>query len=34
MRDVAIIGIGMNKRGELWETSFRELFVEVALAAM
>lgn len=34
MRDVAIIGVGMQKWGELWEKSFRDLFVEAALNAM
>ena len=31
MRDVAIIGVGLQKWGELWEKSFRDLFVEAAL---
>ncbi|MEW6746592.1 MAG: thiolase domain-containing protein [Planctomycetota bacterium] len=34
MRDVAVIGIGMTKCGELWEKSLRTLFVEAALEAM
>ncbi len=34
MRDVAIIGVGMQKWGELWEKSFRDLFVEAALNAL
>lgn len=34
MRDVAIIGVGLQKWGELWEKSFRDLFVEAALAAL
>ena len=34
MRDVAIIGVGMNKWGELWEQPLRDLFVEAALKAM
>ncbi|MBS1261536.1 MAG: putative acetyl-CoA acyltransferase [Calditrichaeota bacterium] len=34
MRDVAVIGIGMTKFGELWEKSYRDLFVEAAKAAM
>lgn len=34
MRDVAVIGVGMTKMGELWETSLRDLFVEAALSAM
>ena len=34
MRDVAIIGIGINKWGELWERSMRDIFVETALRAI
>lgn len=34
MRDVAVIGIGMNKWGELWEKSLRDVFVEAALKAI
>jgi len=34
MRDVAIIGVGMNKWGELWEKSLRDIFVESALLAI
>jgi acetyl-CoA C-acetyltransferase len=34
MRDVAIIGVGMGKFGELWERSFRDLFVEAAIKAI
>jgi acetyl-CoA C-acetyltransferase len=34
MRDVAIIGIGMNKWGELWEKDLRDLYVEAALLAI
>ena len=34
MRDVAIIGVGMNKWGELWEKSLRDIFVEAALKAI
>jgi acetyl-CoA C-acetyltransferase len=34
MRDVAIIGIGMTKFGELWEKSFRELGIEAGLKAI
>ncbi|UCD76687.1 MAG: thiolase domain-containing protein [Phycisphaerales bacterium] len=34
MRDVAVIGVGMQKWGELWETSARDIFVESALLAM
>lgn len=34
MRDVAVIGVGMQKWGELWEKSNRDIFVESALLAM
>ena len=34
MRDVAVIGVGMNKWGELWEKSIRHVFVEAALMAI
>jgi acetyl-CoA C-acetyltransferase len=34
MRDVAIIGIGVTRFGELWDQSLRGLFVEAALKAM
>jgi acetyl-CoA C-acetyltransferase len=34
MRDVAVIGVGMNKWGELWEKSLRDIFVETALLAL
>jgi acetyl-CoA C-acetyltransferase len=34
MRDVAVIGIGVNKWGELWDTSLRDIFVEAGLKAM
>lgn len=35
MRDVAVIGVGMNpKWGELWEKSLRTLFTEAAIAAI
>lgn len=35
MRDVAVIGVGLNKKwGELWEMSLRDIFVEAALAAI
>lgn len=34
MRDVAVIGIGMTKWGELWEKSLRTIFVESALLAL
>lgn len=34
MRDVAVIGIGMNKWGELWNKAMRDIFVEAALAAI
>ena len=34
MRDVAVIGVGMNRWGELWEKSLRELWTEAALEAV
>lgn len=34
MKDIAIIGVGMTKFGELWEQSLRDIFVEAALAAI
>ncbi len=34
MRDVAVIGVGMTKFGELWGKSLRDIFVEAALAAI
>jgi acetyl-CoA C-acetyltransferase len=34
MRDVAIIGIGMTRFGELWEKSLRDLMVEAGLKAV
>ncbi len=34
MREVAIIGVGMNKWGEVWESSLRDMYVEAALEAI
>ena len=34
MREVAIIGVGMNKWGELWDRSINDIFVEAALEAI
>jgi len=34
MRDVAVIGVGMQPWGELWDKSLRDLFVEAALLAL
>jgi len=34
MREVAIIGCGMTKFGELWQKSLRDIFVEAALKAI
>jgi acetyl-CoA C-acetyltransferase len=34
MREVAIIGVGMNKWGELWDKSIRNLIAESALLAL
>jgi len=34
MREVAIVGAGMTRFGELWQSSLRDLFAEAALAAL
>jgi len=34
MRDVAVIGVGMTKWGEIWEKSLRDIYVEAALNAI
>lgn len=34
MREVCVIGVGMNRWGELWDKSIRDIFVESALLAM
>ena len=34
MREVAVIGVGMTKWGELWEKSLRTIFTETALLAL
>lgn len=34
MRDVAIVGAGMTRFGELWESSIRDIFAEAALQAL
>ena len=34
MREVAIVGAGMTRFGELWELSLRDLFVDAALDAL
>ena len=34
MRDVAVIGVGLSKWGELWDRSIRDLFAEAALNAL
>ncbi len=34
MREVAVIGVGIQKWGELWEKSLRDIFAESALNAM
>lgn len=34
MKDVAVIGVGMTKFGELWGKSIRDIFVEAALKAI
>ena len=34
MKDVAVIGIGMTKFGELWDKSIKDIFVEASLKAI
>lgn len=34
MREVAIIGVGMTRWGELWDKALRDIYVETALLAM
>jgi acetyl-CoA C-acetyltransferase len=34
MREVAVVGAGMTRFGELWQSSLRDLFVEAALEAL
>ncbi|MGB2907850.1 MAG: thiolase domain-containing protein [Candidatus Aminicenantaceae bacterium] len=34
MRDVAVIGVGITKWGEIWEKSLRDIYVESALLAL
>ncbi|HIH44609.1 MAG TPA: thiolase domain-containing protein [Candidatus Methanoperedenaceae archaeon] len=34
MRDVAIIGVGCTKFGELWDSSFRDIFVKAGVSAL
>ena len=34
MREVAVIGVGMHRFGELWTKSLRDLFLEAALGAI
>ena len=34
MRDVAIVGVGCTKFGEMWQKSFRDLFIEAGLMAL
>ncbi len=34
MRDVAIIGVGCTKFGELWDRSFRDIFVEAGVSSL
>ncbi len=34
MREVAVIGVGITKFGELWELCLRDIFVQAALKAM
>ena len=34
MVDVAVVGVGMIKWGELWDKSLRDIFVEASLKAI
>ena len=34
MREVAVLGIGQTKFGELWDRSFREIGIEAGLQAL
>lgn len=34
MRDVAVIGVGLTKFGELWDRSFRQLTAEAGSKAI
>ena len=34
MREVAVIGTGITKFGELWNQSIKDIFVEAALKAI
>ncbi|RLG62094.1 thiolase domain-containing protein, partial [Candidatus Geothermarchaeota archaeon] len=34
MRNVAIIGVGMTKFGELWDKQLRDLFIDASLEAI
>ena len=34
MKDVAVVGVGMTKFGELWKKSLRDIFVEASLKAI
>ncbi len=34
MKEVAIVGVGLTRFGELWEQSLRDIFTEAALAAI
>ena len=34
MREVAIVGAGMTRFGELWQSSLRQMFAEAALQAL
>ncbi|EQD67687.1 acetyl-CoA acetyltransferase [mine drainage metagenome] len=34
MREVAVLGIGMTRFGELWDRSFREIGIEAGLEAL
>ena len=34
MREVAVIGVGITKWGEIWKQSLRDVYVETALLAL
>jgi len=34
MREVAIVGLGCTRFGEMWDKSFRDLFIEAGLMAL
>ena len=34
MRDVAVVGVGLSRWGEIWDASLRSLWSDAALAAL